>query len=225
MLSFAEEIYLLALDENTGKIIPDMRNPVLGTIIIAAILVELAFLGKITTDKEKLYILDPTETNSPILNDVLKILKESHKESAKIKIVLKALMSHAKRLEKLVLSELLEKGILKEVDDKILWIFPDRRYPLVDHKEIVNVELRIRKLILSDDKADPKDALLVSLLDAAKLFAKILFEGEEFSYRERIKELSKMSNIGEQAKELIYKLRDLPDSPYPNLLTEEDTIV
>ena len=134
-------------------------------------------------------------------------------------------MSHSKRLEAMVLSELIDKGILKEVDDKILWIFPDRRYPLIDHKEIVNVELRIRRLILSNDKADPQDAVLVSLLDAAKLFAKILFEGEEFSYQERIKELSETSNIGEQAKELLYKLRDLPDSPYPDLLTEEDTIV
>ena len=225
MLSFAEEVYLLALDEKTGRIIPDMRDPVLGTIIIAAILVELAFLDKINTDDEHLYILNSQKTESPILNDVLEILKESQKKSARIKVVLKALMSHSKRLEAMVLSELIDKGILKEVDDKILWIFPDRRYPLIDHKEIVNVELRIRKLILSDDKADPKDAVLVSLLDAAKLFAKILFEGEEFYYKERIKELSEMSNIGEQTKELIYKLRDLPDSPYPDLLTEEDTIV
>lgn len=225
MLSFAEEIYLLALDEDSGKIIPDMRNPVLGTIVIAAILVELTFLDKISTDEDNLYILDSKDVKSPILNDVLEILNESHKKSARIEQVLKALMSHAKRLEELVLSELINKGILKEVDNKILWIFPDRRYPLIDHKEIVNIELRIRKLILSNDKADLKDAVLVSLLHASKLFKKILFEEEEISYQERINELSKMSNIGEQTKELIYKLRDLPDSPYSDLLTEEDTIV
>ena len=85
MLSFAEEVYLLALDEKTGKIIPDMRDPVLGTIIIAAILVELTFLDKINTDNEHLYILNSQKIESPILNDVLEILKESQKNQQELK--------------------------------------------------------------------------------------------------------------------------------------------
>ena len=225
MLSFAEETYLLALDEDSGKIMPDVRNPVLGAAIIAAVLIELAFLNRISTDESHIYILETKPTKSPVLNNVLETLKESDKESAKIKRVLKALMSHAKRLEEMVLAELIKKGILKEVDDKILWIFPDRRYPLINKKEIVNVEIRIRRLILSNDKPDPKDAALVSLLEASKLFQKILSEEECIHYKERIKQLAEMSDIGKNTKDLIYKIRDLPDSPYPDLLTEEDTIV
>ena len=225
MLSFAEEIYLLALDEDRGKIMPDARNPVLGTAVVAAILVELAFLNKITTDKDHIYILDTKSTKSPVLNDVLKSFKTSEKKIAKIKRVLKALMSHAKTLEKMVLSELIKKGILKEVDDKILWIFPNRHYPLIDNKEIVNVETRIRRLILSNDEVAPKDAALISLLQASKLFKKILSEEECIHYRERIEQLTEMSDIGKNAEDLIYKIRDLPDNPYSDLLTEEDTIV
>lgn len=224
MLSFAEEIYLLALDEERGKIMPDAQNPVLGTAIIGAVLTELYFLGKISTDEEHLYIHDTTPTKKLILNDVLKILQESHKKSARTEQVLLALMSHSKRLEKLILSQLIQKGILKEVDKKILWIFPDRRYPLINDKEIINIETRIRRLVLSNDQAAPKDAALISLLQASKLFTKILSEDEYNYYRERILQLSKMSDIGEKVDELIYKLRDLPDSPYPGCLTEEDTI-
>ena len=111
MLSFAEEIYLLALDEDNGKIMPDARNPVLGTAVIAAVLIELAFLNRISTDRTHIYILDTKPTKSPVLDDVLEILKVSHRKSAKIKRVLKALMSHAKRLEEMVLAELIKKGI------------------------------------------------------------------------------------------------------------------
>lgn len=225
MLSFAEEIYLLALDEDSGKIMPDARNPVLGTALIAAVLIELAFLNKISTDKEHIYILDTSLTESPVLNEVLGILKISGEKSVSIKRVLKALMSHAKRLEQMVLAELIKKGILKEVDDKILWIFPDRRYPLIDNREIVNIELRIRQLILSDDTPEPKDAALVSLLQASKLFKKILSEEERIYYKKRIKQLAEMSDIGKNTEDLMYKIRDLPDSPYSDLLTEEDTIV
>jgi len=224
MLSFAEEIYLLALDEDTGKVMPDAGDPVLGTILIGAVLTELTFLKKISTDKEHLYILDTTLTKSQILNDILKILKESHERAARIDQVLLALMSHAKRIEKLVLAELLKKGILAEVDKKILWIFPDRRYPLINDEEIANIEIRIRNLVLSNDKPNPKDAALVSLLHASNLFAKILASNELSSYEKRIVQLSKMCNIGEKIEELIYKIRDLPDSPYPDCLTEEDTM-
>jgi golgi phosphoprotein 3 len=70
MLSFAEEIYLLALDEDNGKIIPDMRNPVLGITIIAAILVELAFLDKISTDKEHLYRACPIFAKGLIISEI-----------------------------------------------------------------------------------------------------------------------------------------------------------
>jgi len=224
MLSFAEEIYLLALDEDTGKVMPDARDPVLGTILIGAVLTELTFLKKISTDKEHLYILDTTLTKSQILNDILKILKESHERAARIDQVLLALMSHAKRIEKLVLAELLKKGILAEVDKKILWIFPDRRYPLINDEEIANIEIRIRNLVLSNDNPDPKDAALVSLLHASNLFSKILASSELNSCEKRIVQLSKKCNIGEKIDELIYKIRDLPDSPYPECLTEEDTI-
>ncbi|MCK4982780.1 MAG: GPP34 family phosphoprotein [Victivallaceae bacterium] len=224
MLSFAEEIYLLALDEDTGKVMSDARDPVLETVLIGAVLTELTFLKKISTDKEHLYILDTTRTKSQILNDILEILRESHEKSARIDQVLLALMSHAKRIEKLVLAELLKKGILAEVDKKILWIFPDRRYPLIDDKEIANVEIRIRNLVLSNDKPDPKDIALVSLLHASNLFSKILFLNELNSCEKRIVQLSKMCDIGEKIEELIYKIRDLPDSPYPECLTEEDTI-
>lgn len=223
MLSFAEEIYLLALDEDNGKIMPDV-HPVLGTIIIGAVLTELTFLKKISTDAEHIYILDSKLTKSPILNNILKILQKSHKKSARIEEVLRALMSHAKSLEELVLSELLKKGILAEVNRKILWIFEDKQYPLIDDREIANIEIRIRNLVLSNEKANPKDAALVSLLQASKLFDKILSEDEYIQYRKRIIQLSKMSDIGTKTDELIYKLRDLPDSPYPGCLTEEDAI-
>ena len=223
MLAFAEEIYLLALDEDHGKIMPDVQ-PVLGTTIIGAVLTELVFLKKISTDAEHLYILNTKLTKSPILNNILELLQESNKKSARIEEVLKALMSHAKRLEELVLSELLKKGILTEVDKKILWIFEDKQYPLINDKEITKLEIRIRNLVLNNKKANPKDAALVSLLQASKLFNKILSEDEYIQYRERITQLSKISDIGEKIDELIYKLRDLPDSPYTECLTEEDTI-
>ena len=208
MLCFAEEIYLLALDEKSGKVLPDIQEPVLGTVLIGAVLTELTFQKKISTDEENVYILDDKPAKSPILNEIWNIFRNSKQKKASIERVLQALMPHSSRLEELVLEQLMQKGILKEVDKKILWIFPDKRYPLIDDKEIVDVETRIRKLLMGNDKPDPKDAALVSLLHASDLFSKILCPSELERCEKRIRELSKMSDIGQIVDKLVYKIRD-----------------
>ncbi|MDD5697971.1 MAG: GPP34 family phosphoprotein [Victivallaceae bacterium] len=214
MLSFAEEIYLLALNEDTGKVTAEARDPVLGTVIIGAVLTELSFLKKISTAKERLYILDTEPTKHLILNEVLDIFRESKKTEATIERVLEVLMPHAKRLEELVLAELIRKGILKEIDKKILWIFPDRRYPLINNKEIVSVEIRLRKLLLEGGKPDPKDAALISLLRSSELFSKILSPDELERCEKHIAELSEMCDIGQKIDELVYKIKDFADYPF-----------
>ena len=213
MLSFAEEIYLLALDEKTGKLMEGAKDPVLGTVLIGAVLTELTFLKKISTDKEHLYILDPSLTKSMILNEVMEIFKESHKEQTTIDRVLQVLAPHAKRIEELVLTELLQKGILKEEDRKVLWIFPDKRYPIINDKEIVSVEKRIRKILLRESKPSSKDAALISLLHASDLFAKILTPDELDEHADCIAEISEQCDIGEKIDELIYKVRDYYSYP------------
>jgi hypothetical protein len=213
MLCFAEEIYLLALDEKTGKVMPEARYPVLGTVLIGAVLTELKFLKKISTDKERLYIHDTSPTKSLILNEVLGIFLESRKKEADIDRVLQVLMAHAKRIEELVLAELIEKGILKEVDKKILWIFPDRSYPLINDREIVAVEKRIREILLEGKEPGARDAALISLLRSSELFTKILTPAELERCEERINELSENCNIGQKIDELVYKIKDYTSYP------------
>ncbi|MDD5728575.1 MAG: GPP34 family phosphoprotein [Victivallales bacterium] len=208
MLSFPEEIYLLALDEKTGKISEDAKEPVLGTVLIGAVLTELAFLKKIATDKDNLYILDTGPTKSEILNEIIDVFRESQKRQVALERALQVLAVHARRIEILVLAELLTKGILTEKDKKILWIFPDRSYPRKDDEEIISVEKRIRELILGESEASPKDAALISLLHASDLLGKILSPEELEKHAKRIGELSRSSDIGEKTSELVYKVRD-----------------
>ena len=50
MLSFAEEIYLLSLDDITGKLIVPSKEIILNTVLVGAVLGELSFLNKVDTD-------------------------------------------------------------------------------------------------------------------------------------------------------------------------------
>jgi hypothetical protein len=213
MLSFAEEIYLLALDDVTGKIVISSKDVVLNAVLVGAVLSELSFLNKIDTDSEKLYILDTEYADSPVLDKIIGLFRKAAQHDTSVKRCLQVLMPHAEEIEALVQKELIEKGILKKVEEKVLWLFPSRRYPIIDDKEIVDIETRLRNLVLSEDIPDPRDAVLVSLVDASGLFSEILSPREMRRSEKRIEMLSKLDLVGRKVHELIYQIRDFSNMP------------
>lgn len=213
MLSFAEEIYLLALDDVTGKIVITSKEVVLNSVLIGAVLSELSFIGRIDNDAENLYILNTDATDSPVLNDVLDVLRKSGKTEVSLSRSLQVLLPESKNIEQLVLKELIGKGILKQVNEKLFWFFPSRRYPIIDNVEVTDVERRLRNLVLSDEIPDPRDAVLVSLVNACGLFSEILSSRELRRCEGRIEEISKYDMVCQKINELIRQVQDFSNIP------------
>ena len=113
MLSFAEEIYLLALDETTGKPMISPRNIEMQSALVGAILAELTFLHRIDTDIDKIYLLDTTPVGNPVLDHALSLISGST-ESQLISFWMNALRADSQFIEKHVLQELIDKKILKQ---------------------------------------------------------------------------------------------------------------
>jgi hypothetical protein len=202
MLSFAEEIYLLALDETTGKPILNSRNIEMQSALVGAILGELSFTQRIDTDMENIYVLDKKPVGNPLLDDTLAVLaKEDEPQS--LTFWIKELLSDARAIEAHVLQELIRKNILTEVETKILWVFPTRQYPVIDGRQLLNIETRLRNLVLSDEIPDPRETVLVSLVDACGLFPEILSPRELARSGERIALLARMDSIGRAVSDLI----------------------
>lgn len=202
MLSFAEEIFLLALDDVSGKIIPT-KSIVLNSALIGAVIGELSFLNRIDTDIEYIYRISTEKTGDPILDDVLGAMEQMETEKSDISDCLSLLLPIAEKIEERVLKQLLDKEILKQVDDKILWIIPTRRYPIINDTEIKDVETRLRKLILSDEIPEPRETVLVSLVYACNLFPEILSPKEMRRSEERIEIIAKMDPVGQKVLTLI----------------------
>lgn len=208
MLSFAEEIYLLALDDITGKISSYSNEISLGYALIGAILCELSFVGKIDTDTEHLYLVDKTLTGNKALDSVLEIIAQSATDMP-VSYWLKMLLSSAQETEELILTELINKGVLKKVDERIFWVFHTRRYPIVNNKEIVAVEERIKRLVLNDEEIpDPREAVLVSLIQACDLFDVILSPKEFRRAEKRIQNLAKLDMVGRSVNDMIKGIKN-----------------
>ena len=202
MLSFAEEIYLLALDETTGKPMISPRDIEMQSALVGAILAELSFLHRIDTDIDKIYLLDATPIGNPVLDHALSMISGST-ESQLISFWMNALRADSRLIENHVLKELVDKKILKQEDKKILWVFPTRQYPVIDGMEIQNIENRLRNLILSDEIPEPRETVLVSLVDACGFFQDILSPREFQRSKERIALLARMDAIGRTVTHLI----------------------
>lgn len=196
MLCFAEEIFLLALDDREGALKP-LPVSALEFALPGALLIELAFLNKIDTDLKTLQVVDKQPVGSALLDDILRQI-ESQSAAQPIYFWLSFFAGQAKQIQERILGQLVGKGVLKIEDKKILWVFKTRRYPVMDNREIKEVRTRLRDLILSDEIPDPRDAVLISLVDACHLFDD-LFSDEEFErVKPRIKALAKLDLIGQE---------------------------
>src|SRR5260370_7403189 len=61
------------------------------------------------------------------------------------------------------LKRLIERGILRREENRVLWVFGTRRYPIVENHEQQEVKLRIAALLMSDEIPDARAVVTISL--------------------------------------------------------------
>lgn len=195
MLNFAEELYLLALDDRQGEVIHTSLK-VFDQVLAGALLMDLALRNRLDADVAELRLVDGAATGDPLLDETLAELQRDSRPRATADW-LQRLARPERDLSGRVLARLLARGILRQEDRRLFWVFAIRQYPLIDDREIREVKTRLRELILSDELPDPRDVVLISLASSANLFDAV-FTPEEFArVRERIAMLARLDLIGQ----------------------------
>jgi hypothetical protein len=212
-LSFVEEILLLALDDTTGALRP---MPVMGLdyALAGALLADLALANRIDTDPQQLVVLDRAPTGDPLLDRALGTIASSTAPQS-VSHWLGIFASERATLERAALERLVARGILSQQEKKFLWVFGVRRYPTVDNQERVEVRTRLSALILGEDLPDPRDAILISLLTASHLLARIFDEPRFHARAERIATLARMDLVGREVAAAIDTLARVLRSATP----------
>ena len=195
MLSFSEEIVLLLLDETNGDFVP-LPESVFAIVMSGAALMDLALHNRIDTDLEKMTVVDRTPLGDDILDDALAGLG---RKSATLGIVdaLYDVAAKAEEYRAQALKRLIARGILKAENGRHLWVFRTRRYPVIDDSEQEEVRARLRQLLMSDEIPDPRDVVLVCLIDACALAGFVLSAAELDAASPRVAQLRKMDLIGQ----------------------------
>jgi golgi phosphoprotein 3 len=201
MLSFAEEIVLVALDEHTGELISTSATA-FSVAIAGSVLMDLALANRIDTDHRDLWVVDQEPTGNSLLDDSLGRLGAVG-ERRPTQQVVRALLSSAPALRQQALDRLVAKGMLRRDEKRFLWVFPLLRYPTVDGTERQEVKARLRAIVLGDELPDPRDAVLVTLVSACRLFPEMLTPAELNRAHDRIAAVARLDLIGQQVARLI----------------------
>jgi golgi phosphoprotein 3 len=205
MLGFAEEILLLQLDDTHGRFI-DLPLSAADVVLAGAALMELALDNRVDSDLEHLILVDRTPTGDDILDDVLDRLGQAG-AGLSVAAALELITANAEKYQQRALKRLVAKGILREEDGRFLWVFHTRRYPVVDDREQREVKARLHQILLTDEIPDPRDVVLICLIDACGLLDLVLRPDEIARTKIRVDQLSRLDLIGQAVTKAVAEIR------------------
>ena len=202
MLRFPEELMLLILDDEDGRFarVPDRQ---LRYALAGGVLMDLALENRIDTDLKQLMLVDATPLGDDLLDPTLAdIAAATETHDARFWVERTALRS-AEAIREAALDRLVERGILERQEDRFLWVFKSRRYPVIDDRLEREVKLRIMEILFSDEIPTPRDVVIIGLAHACNLFEQILSAREVEHIAPRIDEVRRLDLISQAMSQAI----------------------
>jgi hypothetical protein len=150
------------------------------------VLTELFLIDRLVMVGGKVTIADLGPTGNPILDDALTRIADSKPRDAK-HWVSKLSRTH---IRDRVLERLIEKGMLRRDEHRILRIIPTDRYPAEDDSLEDDVRDTVRAAVLAGTTARPRTAVLIGILKACDLLDTIFSRDERKLHKERIERIA-----------------------------------
>ena len=196
-LGLPEELILMLLNEETGYF-HQVHSWELNCAVVGAVLAELSLLERIDTDMDSLLLVNRTETGNPILDPILKqVTDEPVQHNAQYWI--ERLVPRAESIIDLTLDRLVEQKILKHHDGEF-WTLTSVKWQAdatggsLEDSANEFIKTRIRKFIFASVIPDPRDIIIICLVNTCDVF-RFIFDLDEEA-EERIRFICKMDLIG-----------------------------
>lgn len=168
MFTLFEELFLLSIHEDKGTFIKSSVERIKPGLV-GAVLAELALLGRIqTSDNHRLRLLDDSPTGDELLDEVLSVLKDSEKER-KWGYWVNQLNQKSEKFSKEITNRLIEKGLVTQDDDHLLWVTPSPFHPEVQASTKHMVNRHLRGIVLAQSEHGAREMALLALLRACGL--------------------------------------------------------
>jgi len=171
-IALAEELLLLAYDDQTGKATGSRIGLDLG--MAAAVLVDLALAGRIAYVNGNLVVLNPAPIGDPIADLVLAkaAASEPHTPAQWVQRLRHGLRNR-------VLEDLIARGVVRDVDETQLEFIHVHRYPTADPAYEAEIRKRLAEALITEAMPDERTAALATLLIATRMEPALRLPPEE----------------------------------------------
>jgi hypothetical protein len=204
-LTLAEQLLLLALDDESGKLLP-LPDRALDYALAGAVLADLTRVGRVKVSRDNIEITDSTPVESKPEDFGLLDLIQADVKS--LRGALSHLAGDAHGLRKRLTDQLVQKGVLREKGKEFLWVFHISRYPLADPTSENAVKQRLRNRIrMKDIPMKEADHVLIALVHVCQLEFLLFSEDEQKSFAQRIEDISKHDMIGRAVTECLTEIQ------------------
>ena len=161
-IALAEELLLLAYDDQTGKATGSRIGLDLG--MSAAVLVDLALAGRIAYVDGYLKVIDPSPIGDPIADAVLAKAADDEPHTPA-----QWLQRLRHRLRTRVLEDLVSRGVIRDVDETQLGAIHVHRYPTTDPAYEAEIRRRLAEALTGNSICDERTAALATLLVSCRM--------------------------------------------------------
>lgn len=158
-LSIAEGLYLIALDDEEGRLLAAAEKSIVPALIAAGIL-ELYIQKKVKLEGGHVQVVDSSGTGNGILDQILGKLHSGAELSAE----LKKLSGEFKDLMGDLNALLAQRGILRKEETKLLWIPLSERMDNANYQFEQEIRNGLQAMVFKSAKPSPSFAILMSLI-------------------------------------------------------------
>jgi hypothetical protein len=203
MLTLPQELYLLALHEEKGRV-PASLSTSLHYGLGGAILAELILQGRVgLDDKRKAVVVnDAMFTEDDLLNEGLERIQTSGRRH-RAKYWVSTFSDYISKLEKRLANCLVDLGVLRKEQKRFLGVVPYEAYPAQDASARFWIKQHLRSVVLGGEAPDGHTAALLSLVRACDLLGRIFTRDELKTARRQIEALRSGEAIGEAVQQAI----------------------
>ena len=216
-MKLAEEMILLLLNEESGYL-EHVGGWNMACAVAGSVLADLSLELRIDTDLDSLTLIDATETGDELLDPVLAEIAAAPAPKRNTQYWIEKTADRTDSVIEAVLDRLVKNNILDH-DHAGFWSLNRKvsrtgMYPPSGGVKRQETKSRIFSAILDDEIPDPRDVLLISLVNACDAFRLLLAEEELELARERIDLYCKMDIVGRAIGTAIEESRARPAQMY-----------
>ncbi len=203
-LSISEELLLLSMDDEKGKLVSPSIDGLAYTLA-GAVLFELMLMGKIEVEADKVITWPVHPLGDPILD--LAIARFAKKEKVKkLSYWIRQIGKDSGKIKKILVEKLIALGALRREKRQFLWTFKYNRYPTDDVRIEDRIRIRIIECLFGNGVIDTREYILLTLIGTAKLEKEVFPEEKVKEAKQLITDLRKDDAIGAAISSAIVEL-------------------